>query len=229
MMRSRSVRLLFVAILTVLLGGMLPAAVAGQPWSDASVEVGAEAAGKSAASFFSAEEFEKTPVLSSIPAFKELPENLNERIAVWRQIARTLMKEAPDSMAAAGSCEAYAVVWLQRLAQEGYPLHYAQTSGMGDVILDGKSSKLDKIHVFVVDRGLCGREGDDPREIIICPTWTQFFEPGECLFKDSRELYLADGGKWNPADELTTLPPVFIGTRYNLVAAYEKFSSRLSS
>lgn len=178
---------------------------------------------------FSSSAMQALPVLKQIPAYKNLPKELGARIQVWRQIVRTVLAEGGDPMAAAGSCEAYATKWIQRLAQNGYPLAYAQTSGMGDVIVDGKPRKQDKIHVFVADRGLCNGEGDDPSEIIIDPTFTQFFEPGECLFEDSRAEYLANGGTWDPKDILTRLPPVFVGTRANIITIYQAYRSRLRS
>ncbi len=72
-------------------------------------------------------------------------------------------------------------------------------------------------------------EGDDPNEIIIDPTFTQFFEPGKCLFEDSRARYLADGGKWDPNDILTRLPPVFVGTCADIISLYRVYRSRLRS
>jgi len=230
-MKKRSSSFLLVALLIT--AGYMPFstvyASANSPWADVKIMIGGNTEGKGLPTFFSAEDLQNIAALDKIPPYKSLPGNLNERIIVWRKIAKTLLAEAPDTMAAAGSCEAYSVLWLQRLTLEGYPLFYAQTSGVGDVMVNGQAKKLDKIHVFVVDRGLCSGEGDDPLEIIVCPTWTQFFEPGECLFPDSLKIYLDDGGKWNPEDELKTLPPVFVGTRHDLVSVYLKFKDRLRS
>ncbi len=179
--------------------------------------------------FHSAAAFQAMPALQKIPAWKDLPKDPAARAAVWRQIVRTILAESETPMAAAGSCEAYATLWVQRLAQEGYPVAYAQTTGVGKVVIKGKIQPLDKIHVFVADRGLCENDGDNAREIIIDPTWTQFFEPGECLFEDTRQEYLAAGGNWSPNDMLTRLPKVFVGTRGDLIRTYQLYRSRLRS
>jgi len=220
--------LLVLGLIVVLGSGPLAAG----PWDDEGQVKGVtrgRAEQAESGSFFSAAAMQALPLLAKIPAFKDLPKEPAARVQAWRQIIHTLLAEPGAEYAAAGSCEAYAVKLIQRLGTEGYPLYYAQTTGVGRVIVRGQEKPLDKIHVFVVDRALCAGEGDDPREILIDPTWTQFFEPGECLFPDSREAFLANGGTWDPKDILTRLPVIFVGTRAEISQTYRLYQARLRS
>ncbi|MFZ5949418.1 MAG: hypothetical protein ACOYXC_01840 [Candidatus Rifleibacteriota bacterium] len=178
-------------------------------------------------SYFSVDELKELEALEKIPAYKDLPKESAERVTMYRRIVKTIMEKAEQPMAAAGSCEAFTVLWLEALGKLGYPLFYAQTSGMGELVVDGKTSKADKIHVFVADRCGVGESGEVANEIIIDPTFTQFLEPGECLFEDSLKEYLSDGKTWNESDMLARLPVVFVGTHRDAISLFQAYRVRI--
>ena len=211
--------------------GLFPANIGAVPWQENTPITGISGEDTRgeilSGSYFSVDELKELETLEKIPAYKDLPEESAARVTMYRRIVKTLMEKAEQPLAAAGSCEAFTVLWLETLGKLGYPLFYAQTSGMGELVVDGKPTKADKIHVFVADRRGAGESGEVADEIIIDPTFTQFLEPGECLFEDSREEYLSDGKTWNESDMLTRLPVVFVGTHKDAIGLFQSYRVRI--
>ena len=164
---------------------------------------------------------------NEIPPASLLPADFSRRVACWRDvIVPRVVASAGGPWVAAGLCADYTMKWLQALRAKGYSVDYAQTEGFAEVQVNGAVRKLDKTHVFVADRGLCG-EGQSSSasqcadEILIDPTWTQFLEGGECL-DDATDAACA-----KIASAVRAAPRVFVGRPTDAPAFYEPFRTYL--
>lgn len=159
---------------------------------------------------------------SAIPAWKELPKSNPERAESYRKIVNHFLMNTKEPLSAAGACEAFTQVWLKKLNEaHGYKLFYAETSGSGSVnVRPDTKIKQDKTHVFVVDRSLCPNSGFCENEIIIDPTFIQFFEPGECLYENAGEVC-------KNATPLKQFPTVLVGTPAMIKSFYREHQEKV--
>ncbi len=156
----------------------------------------------------------------TIPTWDALPQNVSERVSVYRRIVETILKNSKIPLSAARDCNGFSQLWLEELAKNrGYKLHFSQTDGnraMRDVKLtDGTVKKDTMTHIFVADRTFCSGNKSCDNEIIIDPTFVQFFEPGECLY-GATDSFCATVGA------LKSFPKVLVGTHADLVSFYSK-------
>lgn len=152
-------------------------------------------------------------------AWGSLPLDPSDRAQALRETVEAVSAEAAEPMSAASDCAAFSQVWLEKLnLEKDYRLIYAETAGMGDVELAGGGAlRRDKTHYFLTDRTLCGPAEPCENEIIVDPTYLQFFEGGECLY-----------GAGCPApEELLALPRVLVGTRGEIKAFYASLAGRI--
>lgn len=160
------------------------------------------------------------PAAAEIPAWEALPVEPAARADALRAAVEELQAQAAEPLSAAGNCAAFSQLWLEKLNLErGYRLTYSETAGMGGVDLAGGGTvRRDKTHYFLADRTACGAAGPCGEEIVIDPTYLQFFEGGECLYEEAGCA---------PPEELRGLPRVLAGTREEIAAFYEKLAGRV--
>ncbi len=162
-----------------------------------------------------------SPSLSAgeIPAWESLSKNSSQRALEYRVIAEKILAKSQRPMTAAENCTAFTVLWIQALNKEAnFKVQYAETNGSAPLQLRaGQSVMRDKQHIFVVDRKLCQSPEAGPcdSEIIIDPTFIQFFEPGECLY-GATDIDCA------AAKQLSDFPKILIGTSAEIIAFYKK-------
>lgn len=152
-------------------------------------------------------------------AWDRLPPDPSDRAQALREAVEAVAAAAGEPVSAASDCAAFSQVWLEKLNFErGYRLTYAETAGTGNVELaGGGAARRDKTHYFLADRTLCGPSEPCESEIIVDPTYLQFFEGGDCLY-----------GAGCPApEELLGLPRVLVGTRGEITAFYSSLAGRI--
>lgn len=162
-----------------------------------------------------------------IPAFASLPQQPQKRVAAYRKIIDHLAKNSETQMSSASGCADFSTLWLGLLnKQYNYKMLYSQTDGFGTLEMqDEKTIRRDKIHVFVTDRALCRNDSNCDDEIIIDPTYLQFFEFGECIFNGENAICTNMGRHKTAFESLKTQPRIFVGTKSMLFALYQKYSS----
>lgn len=100
---------------------------------------------------------------------------------------------------AVGHCGDVSISWLPALLEKGFSVSFEQTDVVGKIAPEGDHFD-NKIHFFLADRTFGAKQ-----EIIIDPSYLQFFQEGETL----RE------------------PLIFIGTRDELQNFYGKHKQRM--
>jgi hypothetical protein len=162
---------------------------------------------------------------SQFPPWSSLPQEPKARANEYRKIVGEILAKTERPLSDAENCTGYSQIWIEELAlKHGYKLHIGQTASESALqsveLLDGASHKASMTHEFVVDRSLCKGEGSCDAEIIIDPTYIQFLESGECVYRNVGEFCKNTG-------PLKSLPKVLVGTHSEILEFFAKHKARL--